>query len=151
MRPDFWAHFGESGKGVRRTLYNYTREIVANGDPGMIGAIAPAFSTKNLLNFRDIRDSSRLENFREGMEDYEYLFKLRELLSKYENNSTNIELNEYRQLLNPENYLLYKYPRKTKVTLENTIRYPDQPERILETRQKIALAIEYLQKRLSKN
>ncbi|MBC7774595.1 MAG: peptidylprolyl isomerase [Phycisphaerae bacterium] len=64
MRPDFWAHFGESAKGVRRTLYNYTREIVANGDPGMIGALAPAFSKKNLLNFRDIRDSTRLEDFR---------------------------------------------------------------------------------------
>lgn len=64
IRPDFWGHFGEAAKGVRRTLYNYTREVVANGDPGMIGALAPAFSTKNPLNFRDIRDSTRLEDFR---------------------------------------------------------------------------------------
>jgi hypothetical protein len=56
-------------------------------------------------------------------------------------------LNEYRQLLNPEEYLLYKYPRKIKVTLENTLRYPDQPERILDTRQKIAEAIEDLENR----
>jgi hypothetical protein len=90
--------------------------------------------------------SIRLENFRDGMEDYEYLFRLRELLSKSGNDTTNSKLNEYRQLLNPEDYLLYKYPRKIKVTLENTLRYPDQPERILETRQKIALAIEQLQK-----
>jgi hypothetical protein len=94
----------------------------------------------------EIYSSIRLENFREGMEDYEYLFKLRELLSKFGNDTTHIELNEYRQLLNPGDYLLYKYPRKIKVTLENTLRYPDQPERILETRQKIAMAIEQLQK-----
>jgi hypothetical protein len=92
--------------------------------------------------------SIRLENFRDGMEDYEYLFRLRELLSKFGNDTTNTILNEYRHLLNPEDYLLYKYPRKIKVTLENTLRYPDQPERILDTRQKIALAIEQLQKNL---
>ena len=89
--------------------------------------------------------SIRLENFRDGMEDYEYLFRLRELLSKYEANTTDTELNEYRQLLYPEDYLLYKYPRKIKVTLENTLRYPGQPELILNTRQKIAMAIEKLQ------
>jgi len=92
--------------------------------------------------------SIRLENFRDGMEDYEYLYRLRELLSKFGNDTTNSKLNEYRQLLYPEEYLLYKYPRKIKVTLENTLRYPDQPERILDTRQKIALAIEQLQKGL---
>ncbi len=92
--------------------------------------------------------SIRLENFRDGMEDYEYLFRLRELLLKFGNDTTNTILNEYRHLLNPEDYLLYKYPRKIKVTLENTLRYPDQPERILDTRQKIALAIEQLQKNL---
>ena len=42
-RPDFWGHFGEGGKNARRALYNYAREVIANGDPGMIGAIAPAF------------------------------------------------------------------------------------------------------------
>ena len=86
--------------------------------------------------------SVRLENFRDGMDDYEYLYILKELLIKYEGNSTDPELNEYRQLLYPEDYLLYKYPRKIKVTLENTLRYPDQPERILDTREKIAKAIE---------
>jgi len=95
--------------------------------------------------------SIRLENFRDGMEDYEYLFRLRELLSRFGNDTTNIELNEYRQLLNPEDYLLYKYPRKIKSTLENTLRYPDQPERILDTRKKIAIAIEQLQKGMPGN
>ena len=90
--------------------------------------------------------SIRLENFRDGMDDYEYLYKLRELLSKYEGNNTDPELNAYRQLLYPEEYLLYKYPRKIKVTLENTLRYPDQPEKILDTREKIARAIEVIQK-----
>ena len=90
--------------------------------------------------------SIRLENFRDGMEDYEYLFRLRELLSKFGNDVTNTQLNEYRQLLTPEDYLLYKYPRKIKLTLENTLRYPDQPERILDIRHKIAVAIEQLQR-----
>ncbi len=91
--------------------------------------------------------SIRLENFRDGMEDYEYLFMLRELLDNYKGNMTDAALDKYRQLLNPEEYLLYKYPRKIKVTLENTLRYPDQPERILDTREKIARAIEELQKK----
>jgi hypothetical protein len=90
--------------------------------------------------------SIRLENFRDGMEDYEYLYRLRELLAKPGIDTTNNEINEYRQLLYPEGYLLFKYPRKIKVTLENTIRYPDQPERILNARHKIATAIEELQK-----
>ena len=90
--------------------------------------------------------SVRLENFRDGMEDYEYLFRLKELLSKYEGINTDPEINEFRQLLYPEDYLLYKYPRKIKVTLENTMRYPDQPERILDAKHKIAQAIEKLQK-----
>ncbi len=93
--------------------------------------------------------SIRLENFRDGMEDYEYLFKLRELLSKFKDDTTNARLNEYRQLLQPEYYLLYKYPRNVKSTLENTIRYPDEPERFLNTRVKMAMAIEQLQHDLS--
>jgi len=93
--------------------------------------------------------SIRLENFRDGMEDYEYLFRLRELLSKYGNNNSDPLLVEYRQLLKPENYLLYKYPRKIKVTLENTLRYPDQPELILDMRSRIAAAIEVLQEKFT--
>ncbi|MBI5008173.1 MAG: DUF4091 domain-containing protein [Bacteroidia bacterium] len=89
--------------------------------------------------------SVRLENFRDGMDDYEYLYKLRELLAKYESNLTDTELKSYRQLLNPEDYLIFKYPRDIKRTLENTLRYPDQPEKILETREKIGLAIEKIQ------
>ena len=90
--------------------------------------------------------SIRLENFRDGMDDYEYLFKLRELLSKYDKDNSNIRLNEYRKLLYPENYLLNKFPREIKLSLENTLRYPNEPERILEMREKIAEAIEKLQK-----
>lgn len=91
--------------------------------------------------------SVRLENFRDGMDDYEYLYRLRDLLSFFKD-SNDPELNSFRQLLSPEDYLLYKYPRNTKMTLENTLRFPDQPEKILETRKKIAEAIEILQKRL---
>ena len=89
--------------------------------------------------------SVRLENFRDGMDDYEYLYRLKELLLKYEGNKTDPELNAYRQLLYPEDYLLFKYPRKIKVTLENTLRYPEQPEKILDIREKIAIAIEKIQ------
>ena len=89
--------------------------------------------------------SIRLENFREGMDDYEYLYRLKELLTQYDKDTTSAELNTFRQLLHAEDYLLYKYPRNVKVTLENTLRYPDQPEKILEARYKIAMAIEKLQ------
>jgi hypothetical protein len=95
--------------------------------------------------------SIRLENFREGMEDYEYLFRLRELLAKFGDDKADSQLKQYRQLLEPENYLLHKYPRKIKVTLENTLRYPEQPERILQSREKVGRAIEDLQKRMAAN
>ncbi|HNR40606.1 MAG TPA: DUF6067 family protein [Bacteroidales bacterium] len=91
--------------------------------------------------------SIRLENFRDGMEDYEYLFRLRELLSAAGNEIDDPMLNSYRQLLKPEDYLLIKNPRKIKVTLENTLRFPDQPELILERRNMIANAIEKLLKK----
>ncbi|MFN0214784.1 MAG: HEAT repeat domain-containing protein, partial [Saprospiraceae bacterium] len=90
IRPDFWAHFGASAKGVRRTLYNFTREVVAEGDPGMIGALAPAFSTKNPLNFKDIRDSTRLGDFREAFaklkmpRDYEAIASLEKAIAYLE-------------------------------------------------------------------
>jgi cyclophilin family peptidyl-prolyl cis-trans isomerase len=86
-RPDFWAHFGEGGKGVRRTLYNYTREIVAGGDPGMMLSIAPAFSKDNPLNFREIRDSARLNDFREALDklkmprDYETIAEMQKVVA----------------------------------------------------------------------
>lgn len=87
LRPDFWGHFGEGGKGVRRTLYGYARKVIEEGDPGMIGAIAPAFSSKNPLNFKDIRDSLRLENFREAFgklklpRDYEAIAALEKAIA----------------------------------------------------------------------
>lgn len=90
-RPDFWSHFGEGGKGVRRTLYNYTREVVANGDPGMIGAIEPAYSAKNPMNYRDLRDSTRLGDFRDAFaklkmpRDYEAIAALEKVIAYLEN------------------------------------------------------------------
>jgi len=93
MRKDFWAHFGEGGKGARRTLYNYTREVVANGDPGMISKLAPAFSTDNTLNFKDIRDSTRILDFREAFgklkmpRDYEAIAALEESIAYLEGRS----------------------------------------------------------------
>ncbi len=94
--------------------------------------------------------SLRLEIFRDSMEDYEYLYRLRELLNSSGEKIAPVELARIRQLLAPEQYLLIKYPREVKTTLENTIRFPDQPERFLEARTAIAQAIERLQSGLNK-
>jgi hypothetical protein len=42
--------------------------------------------------------------------------------------------------------MLKKYPMEVKETQENTILFPDQPERILEAREKMAEAIEKLKR-----
>jgi len=89
--------------------------------------------------------SLRLEIFRDGMDDYEYLYRLKELLEKCEQKNISIDLNPYRQLLKLEEYLLVKYPEDLTMTQENTIRYPDQPLRFFETRDNLAIAIEELQ------
>jgi len=90
-RPDFWSHFGEGAKGVRRTLYNYTREAITSGEPGMMVAIAPAFSKSNPLKFNEIRDSTRLGDFRESFSklkmprDYEAIAALENAIAYLEN------------------------------------------------------------------
>ncbi len=62
QKPNFYAFFGETSKGVRRELYYYLREIVASGDPGMIAASADGFRTE-ALNYRSLRDSLRINDF----------------------------------------------------------------------------------------
>ena len=89
--------------------------------------------------------SLRLEVFRDSMEDYEYLYRLRELADRAFPEVDAAELAKIRQWLAPEQYLLVKYPRDVRTTLEDTIRYPDQPERFLDARAAIAGAIERLQ------
>jgi hypothetical protein len=90
--------------------------------------------------------SMRLEIFRDGMDDYEYLYILRDLIEKCEKENIEVELNDYQQLLKVEEYLLVKYPKDLTMTQENTIRYPNQPERFFKTRNKLASAIQDLQK-----
>ena len=90
--------------------------------------------------------SLRLEIFRDSMEDYEYLFMLNELLEKTEGNADDPDLQSARNLLMVDEYMLKKYPMEVKETQEHTIRFPDQPERILEMREQIAAAIEGLNK-----
>jgi len=90
--------------------------------------------------------SLRLEVFRDGMEDYEYLYRLKELIERCENEHAEVDLAEYRKLLRVEDYLLIKYPKELTFTQENTIRHPEQPERFFNARQEIASAIETLQK-----
>lgn len=89
-RPDFWSHFGESGKGVRRALYNYAREIIASADPSMIVTIGPAFDKNNPMNYKDLRDSTRLSDFRETFSklqlprDYEAVHALEKAIAYLE-------------------------------------------------------------------
>jgi hypothetical protein len=89
--------------------------------------------------------SLRLEVFRDSMEDYEYLYRLRELADRAGPEVDAAELAGIRRWLTPEQYLLVKYPRDVRTTLEDTIRHPDEPERFLDARDAIARAIERLQ------
>lgn len=92
-----------------------------------------------------IYPSLRLEVFRDGMEDYEYLYMLKELLNSMDANGDNkLLLQQANDLLRVGEYMLIQYPHDVQITLENTIRFPDQPERILETREEIAQTIEKL-------
>lgn len=90
--------------------------------------------------------SMRLEIFRDGMDDYEYLYRLKELIERCEREDPEPDLTQYRNLLQVESYLLVKHPKELTFTQENTVRYPDQPERFFTTREKLAIAIEELQK-----
>ena len=93
-----------------------------------------------------IYPSLRLEIFRDGMEDYEYLYRLRELLdTEAVTGTADALLQRADELLKLEEYLLIRYPHDVQITLENTPRYPDRPELILETREEIARLIETLQ------
>jgi hypothetical protein len=88
--------------------------------------------------------SIRLEIFRDSMEDYEYLYILNELLEKKAGRTDDPYLQSARQLLKVDEYMLKKYPMEVKDTQEHTIMFPDQPEKILDVREKIATAIEKL-------
>ena len=90
--------------------------------------------------------SIRLETFRDGMDDYEYLYKLRELLQNVKKDKEGSFYQEAQRLLNISETLLIKYPVAVQTSLENTMRYPNEPERILEMRNQIAEVIERLQK-----
>ncbi len=90
--------------------------------------------------------SIRLEIFRDSMEDYEYLNILNELLEKTPGKTDDPYHQSARQLLMVDEYMLKKYPMEVKDTQEHTIRFPDQPERILDVREKIATTIEKLNK-----
>ncbi|MBN8684355.1 MAG: peptidylprolyl isomerase [Chitinophagales bacterium] len=66
QKPNFYAFFGENSRSVRRELYYYLREIVGSGDPGMIAAAADGFRVE-ALDFKSLRDSSRVEDFRTAL------------------------------------------------------------------------------------
>jgi cyclophilin family peptidyl-prolyl cis-trans isomerase/HEAT repeat protein len=60
QRPDFYGFFGEGSKGVRREMYTYLREAAASGDAGLVAGMSEGFTSK-VLNFKSLRDSTRLE------------------------------------------------------------------------------------------
>lgn len=65
-KPNFYAHFGEYAKVVRRDLYYYLREIIASGDPGMIAEASEGFRSET-LNYKTLRDSARIGNLRTAL------------------------------------------------------------------------------------
>jgi Domain of unknown function (DUF4091)/Family of unknown function (DUF6067) len=86
--------------------------------------------------------SIRLELFREGMDDFEYLFLLRQLVENYKGNKTDSRYLAAKNLLDISGSVLIKYPDTVQETLENTMRYPNEPERLLQLRDEIGQAIE---------
>jgi cyclophilin family peptidyl-prolyl cis-trans isomerase len=62
QKPNFWAVFGEGARGVRREMYFILREMVAQGDAGMIAEASSALMAPT-LNFVEMRDSARAEDF----------------------------------------------------------------------------------------
>ena len=66
-RPDFYRHFGEGAAGVRREMYYYLREMVGDGDPGLIASAAPGFEV-TALNFKSMRDSARTDDLRQSLQ-----------------------------------------------------------------------------------
>jgi cyclophilin family peptidyl-prolyl cis-trans isomerase/HEAT repeat protein len=66
QRPDFYAFFGESARTASREMYYYMREMIASGDPGMIASGADGLRVP-ALNYRTLRDSVRIEDFRTAL------------------------------------------------------------------------------------
>jgi cyclophilin family peptidyl-prolyl cis-trans isomerase/HEAT repeat protein len=62
-RPDFFAYFGEGSRAVRRECYTYLRQATATADAGMVAAAADGF-TLSQMNFANLRDSSRIRDFK---------------------------------------------------------------------------------------
>jgi len=93
----------------------------------------------------EIYPSIRLVNFRDGMDDFEYLHFLKILLEK------NRELLDERIIARAEQYLnlgenlINQYPTHVQERPHNTIKYPSQPEKLLEIRDGIAELIGLIQ------
>jgi cyclophilin family peptidyl-prolyl cis-trans isomerase/HEAT repeat protein len=66
QKPDFYRFYGEGSKGVRRELYNYLREAIASGDPGMIATAAEGLRSE-ALNYKELKDSTRSDDFKASL------------------------------------------------------------------------------------
>jgi cyclophilin family peptidyl-prolyl cis-trans isomerase/HEAT repeat protein len=61
-RKDFYGIFAEDSKGVRREIYLFLREMILQGDPGMIAEGAEGLRSE-ILNYRTMRDTTRNADF----------------------------------------------------------------------------------------
>ncbi|MBV6439630.1 MAG: hypothetical protein DYG98_04710 [Haliscomenobacteraceae bacterium CHB4] len=89
-KPNLYALFGEEYKNIRFAFHRYLKEIVASGDPGMIAEGADGFRVNN-MNFKTLRDSSRIGILKSGLEqlklprDYEAYAELDSAIAFLEN------------------------------------------------------------------
>ncbi|MCS6928801.1 MAG: peptidylprolyl isomerase [Saprospiraceae bacterium] len=58
-RPDFFRHFGDNARLVRRNLLEYFLEAIRSGDVGMMAAAAEGLRSP-VLQYRDLVDSAQL-------------------------------------------------------------------------------------------
>ncbi len=88
-RPDFFRHFGENGRYVKRDLFEYFAEAIRSGDVGMIAAAAEGLQSP-VLQYRGFADSTQLTEMRSTLKrlqiprDYEAYLALEKALASLE-------------------------------------------------------------------
>jgi cyclophilin family peptidyl-prolyl cis-trans isomerase/HEAT repeat protein len=66
-RDNFYGYFGEGARGARYELFEFIREILDTGDPGMIASGVEAL-TIPALNYKSYRDSTILDDLKDARE-----------------------------------------------------------------------------------
>ena len=89
-RTDFYRHMGEGAGAARREIYRNIREMIATSDPGLIASGAGALRS-NTLNYKTLRDTSRLKDLRTTLRklklprDLEAYMELSKTIAYFEN------------------------------------------------------------------